>query len=266
MNARELSAEAAAARLAFVTAVAELRWRPAQQASVAMGPLQLTELRQDPALEMAVVDACAGGPAWLQDAMRPLLFQDVPCVTRTKERGAWREEAIRSVAAANVAWAAAERLARIGAASARHLARAYRVPIVAPAQAVLVAQAFDDLVEDVRKAEAKIPANCLADSSLLQKPDVADVIVRRGFGCLPGPGRWVRTAMEACARSPHYNDCLPAAVEQVLKNLSWPTLRCMWWVVASEPAAIPKGKEPLGPVAARWLELAAEGRVGMQES
>lgn len=114
MNARELSAEAAAARLAFVTAVAELRWRSAQQASVAMGPLPLTELRQDPALEMAVVDACAGGPAWLQDAMRPLLFQDVPCVTRTKERGAWREEAIRSVAAANVAWAAAERLARIG--------------------------------------------------------------------------------------------------------------------------------------------------------
>lgn len=266
MKARELSAAASAARLHFVAAVAELRWRAAEAAVASMGALILEELRKDPALEGAVVDACCHGPAWLQDAIRSLLFHDVPCVTRTKDRGSWREEAIRSVASANVAWAAAERLARMGAASARHLARAYRVPIVAPAQGVLVAQAFGDLVADVRRVEAKIPANCLADASLLQNAAVADALTLQRFGCLPGPGRWVRIAMEACARSPHYNDCLPAAVEQVLKNLSWPTLRCMWWVVASEPGAIPKLKEALGPVAVRWLELAAEGRMGMQDS
>lgn len=133
--------------------------------------------------------------------MKAAVFLDVPCVCREEERGAWREEAIRTVAAANVAWAAAERLKRMGAAAARHLARAYRVPIVAPAQALLVTQAFDDLVVDVRTVETKIPPACRADISLLENREVADAILVRRFGVLPGPGRWVRTAMEACARA-----------------------------------------------------------------
>lgn len=59
MNAHEKSAAAATARLRFVSAVAELRWRGAAAAVEGMGPVTLAELRSDPALEIAVVDPAA---------------------------------------------------------------------------------------------------------------------------------------------------------------------------------------------------------------
>lgn len=66
-------------------------------------------------------------------------------------------------------------------------------------------------------------------------------------------------------RAPHYVDTFPQAVSQVLQQLSWPSLRYMWWVVASEPAAVPKTGAGFPAVAVRWIELASEGRAGMPE-
>ncbi len=253
------------AKMAFIGAVSELNWCEAAKAATMMDAVALADLERDCMLEHALVEAAGSGPFWLHEELRTRVFTDVASTKRAPRACIWREEVLRSIATANVGWAAAKRVQRAGVASAAHVARAYRVPVVCSTQSDMIAHAFADLVCDAQSAERRLGEAARNDAGLLVDSDAADAVMQRFFGTLIGPGGWIRTALEACAASPHHAHAMGSSVDLVFAALSWPTLRRQWWLLSAHRSALPGVDKELGSVAKRWLEIAEQaGKGGLQ--
>ena len=240
-------------RCAFRAAVEDLYWDIAGEFVADLGPVLLTSLERQPGFESALIHALAVGPVGLTSKLQ--LFSDVSATRKKLHPADWRDECLTAICGANSGWAAIAMFRGQFGRCAHHIGRAFAVPLVSGEQERIVTQLFSALIRLTEEAEARLGSGVLRDLTMLDVGVQVGDAYKNAFGSPAGPGTWISIALESCAASSHYSAAFADAVREILRRLSWPTLRELRWLGDVQHDVLPTSTDGLSPMAARWISM-----------